>query len=123
MVHWAYYPLFFFFGLLSAIGFPGAVMPLVSSVVLPEVRSTAFGFLFSFVQGGVTAVLSLIVGWLAQRHGLLITVFWLTTVPYLVNAALWFVFYRTVPHDLARTEAEMNLRDQPKELAPGASES
>lgn len=109
--HWAYYPLFFLFGLLSAIGFPGAVMPLVSSVVLPEVRSTAFGFLFSFVQGGVTAVLSLAVGWLAQRYGLLIVVFWLTTVPYLINAVVWFAFYKTVPRDVVRTQDEVNRRE------------
>lgn len=108
--HWVYYPLFFLFGLLSAIGFPGAVMPIISSVVLPEVRSTAFGVLFSFVQGAVTAVLSLAVGWLAQRYGLLTTVFWLTTVPYLLNALLWFAFYRSVPRDLAATQAEMNRR-------------
>jgi MFS family permease len=109
--HWAYYPLFFFFGLISAIGFPGAVMPIVSAVVLPEIRSTAFGFLFSFVQGAVTAVLSLLVGWLAQRHGLLVVVFWATTVPYLANAVFWFVFYRSVPRDLARTEAALKERE------------
>jgi len=117
--HWVYYPLFFLFGLLSAIGFPGAVMPLISSVVLPEVRSTAFGILFSFVQGAVTAVLSLAVGWLAQRYGLLVTVFWLTTVPYLINALLWFAFYKTIPRDLKRTHDEMKRRG---ELAPEAAE-
>jgi predicted MFS family arabinose efflux permease len=109
---WLYYPLFFIFGLISALGFPGAVMPLVSAVVLPEVRSTAFGFLFSFVQGGVAAALSLGVGWLAQRHGLLPVVFWLTTVPYLLNAAFWFLFYRTVPRDIDRTKAELKTRDE-----------
>jgi len=109
---WVYYPLFFSFGVISAIGFPGAVMPIVSAVVLPEVRTTAFGFLFSFVQGGVAAVLSLGVGWLAQRHGLLPVVFWLTTVPYFLNAVFWFVFYRTVPRDLAKTEAELKTRDE-----------
>ena len=108
---WVYYPLFFLFGLISALGFPGAVMPLISAVVLPEVRSTAFGILFSFVQGGVAAVLSLGVGWLAQRHGLLPVVFWLTTVPYLLNAMFWFLFYKTVPRDMAKTEAELKERD------------
>lgn len=108
--HWAYYPLFFSFGLVSAIGFPGSVMPLVSTVVLPEVRATAFGILFSFVQGAVTAALSLGVGWLAQRYGLLSVVFWMTTVPYLLNAGLWFVFYRTVPRDHEQTLAELKRR-------------
>jgi MFS family permease len=108
---WVYYPLFFIFGIISAIGFPGAIMPIVSAVVLPEVRSTAFGFLFSFVQGGVAAILSLGVGWLAQRHGLLPVVFWITTVPYLLNAVFWFLFYRSVPRDIAKTEAELKTRD------------
>ncbi len=116
--HWVYYPLFFTFGLISALGFPGAVMPIISAVVLPEVRSTAFGFLFSFVQGAVTAAISLGVGWLAQRHGLLVVVFWLTTVPYLINAVFWFVFYRSVPKDLARTVAELKLREQLATEAP-----
>jgi len=109
--HWAYYPLFLLFGLVSAIGFPGAVLPLVSAVVLPEIRSTAFGFLLSFVQGATTAGISLLVGWLAERHGLLVVVFWATTVPYLLNAALWFVFYRTVPQDLTRVETELKRRE------------
>jgi len=110
--HGWYYPLFALFGLVSAIGFPGAVMPLVAAVVLPEVRSTAFGFLFSFVQGGVTAVLSLAVGWFAERHGLLPVVFWLTTVPYAANAVLWFAFYRTIPRDVAFREAELRRRGE-----------
>ena len=110
--HWAYYPLFFLFGLVSAIGFPGAVMPLVSAVVLPEVRATTFGILFSLVQGAVTAGLSLGVGWLAQRYGLLPVVFWLTTVPYLLNAGLWFVFYKTIPRDHARVVAELEERNR-----------
>jgi MFS family permease len=117
--HWAYYPLFFAFGLVSAIGFPGAVMPLVAAVVLPEVRATTFGILFSLVQGAVTAGLSLGVGWLAQRYGLLPVVFWLTTVPYLLNAGLWFVFYKTVPQDNARVLTELEQRAR---LAPGGPE-
>jgi hypothetical protein len=66
------------------------------------------------VQGGVAAILSLGVGWLAQRHGLLPVVFWVTTVPYLINAVLWFVFYRTVPRDIARTADELKSREAPE---------
>ncbi|MEI8096094.1 MAG: MFS transporter [Spirochaetales bacterium] len=89
--HWAYYPLFLVFGLISSIGMPGSVMPLVSASVAPEVRSTAFGFLFSFVHGGITAALSVAVGWLGQAYGLPSAVLWLTTVAYTINALLWVV--------------------------------
>ena len=95
--HWAFYPLYFVFGLLSALGNPGAVMPLLSSTVKPEVRSSAFGFLFSLVHGASTAALSIAVGWLGHAYGLPSTVFWLTTVAYGLNALLWLVALRWHP--------------------------
>ena len=108
--HWAYYLLFFLFGLVSAIGFPGAVIPLLSAVVLPERRATAFGFVFSFVQGIVATALSLAVGWLAQRYGLRSVVFWVTTVPYAFNALFWFAFYGIVPKEMAKIRVELASR-------------
>jgi MFS family permease len=95
--HWAFYPLFFAFGLLSAVGNPGSVMPLLSAAVKPQVRSSAFGFLFSLVHGASTAVLSLAVGWFGQTYGLPSTVFWLTTVAYGINALIWLVALRWHP--------------------------
>jgi hypothetical protein len=108
--HWTYYPLFFAFGLISAIGMPGSVMPLVSAAVAPEVRSTAFGLLFSFVHGGVTALLSVAVGWLGQNYGLPLTVLWLTTVAYALNAVLWVVAAKWLlppPNSAVKAQAEL----------------
>jgi len=116
---WAYYPLFFIFGLVAGVGMPGAVMPLISTVVLPETRSTAFGFLFSLVQGAVLALLSWAFPWFAERYGQATTFFWMTTVPYLLNAVLWFVFYKTVPRDHDRAQAELKRRET---LAPALVE-
>jgi MFS family permease len=109
---WVYYPLFFVFGAIAGVGVPGAVMPLVSSVVLPETRSTAFGFLFSLVQGAVLALLTWIFPLLAERFGQMATFFWMTTVPYLVNAVLWFALYRTVPRDHDRALSELKRRTE-----------
>ncbi len=103
--HWSFYPMFLLFGILSSIGHPGAVMPIITLVVPANVRSTAFGFLFSFVQGAITAVLSIAVGWLGQSQGLPLAVFWLTTVPYLFNAVLWTLAYRIVPREVINSRS------------------
>lgn len=115
--HWVYYPLFFVFGIIAGIGVPGAVMPLVSSVVLPETRSTAFGVLFSLVQGGALALLTWAFPWLSDRFGEPATFFWMTTVPYLANALLWFAFYPLVHRDHDRVQDELKRRsDQIRSL-------
>lgn len=108
---WVYYPLFFTFGLIAGLGVPGAVMPLASSIVLPETRSTAFGFLFSLVQGAALALLSWAFPWVAERIGQAATFFWMTTVPYLANAMLWFAFYWTGPEDHRRALLELRRRE------------
>ena len=105
-----YYPLFFLFGLISSIGVTGAFYPMVTELTLPELRTSAFGFLFATVQGGVSALLSLAVGYFAQHLGLLPVVFWITTVPYGVNALLWFVLYRTYPRDIDQVAYERLAR-------------
>src|SRR5690349_6413475 len=43
------YGIWLIFGLFASIGFSGCVLPMVSNVVLPQYRSTAFALLFSFV--------------------------------------------------------------------------
>ncbi|NNM67497.1 MAG: MFS transporter [Spirochaetales bacterium] len=121
--HRAYYALFFLFGLVSSVGISGAFYPMVAAIVLPELRTSAFGFLFGLVQGGVAAVLSLLVGFLAQRVGLLPVVFWITTVPYLLNAVLWTVFYRVYPHDMETVAYERHARQVMQSLRQGLSES
>lgn len=107
---WVYYALFFVFGAIAGIGVPGALMPLTSSVVLPETRSTAFGLLFSLVQGAVLALLSWAFPFFAERYGQATTFFWMTTAPYLVNALLWFAFNSTAERDHRRAVAELKRR-------------
>jgi hypothetical protein len=41
-------------------------------------------------------------GQLADVLGLERTFLYLVVVPYLLNAVLWFVFYKTYPRDVAR---------------------
>ncbi|WP_216326570.1 MFS transporter [Deinococcus aestuarii] len=99
------YGVWFVFGLIGSIGFSGCVLPMVSSVVPPQYRSTSFALLFSFIQGGISTILSLYIGRLAQEYGLRPVLLWLVTVPYAVNAVFWFLFYRTYPRDKARMDA------------------
>lgn len=99
------YGVWFLFGLIGSIGFSGCVLPMVSSVVPPQYRSTSFALLFSLIQGFISMVLSLYIGRLAQQYGLRPVLFWLVTVPYAVNALFWFLFYRTYPRDKARMDA------------------
>jgi hypothetical protein len=73
--------------------------------VPPSLSATAFALLFSLVQGLFSAVLSLALGFIAQNIGLPATMFWLVTVPYLINAAYWFLFYRFYPRDVAAQKA------------------
>jgi MFS family permease len=99
------YVILFLFGLIGSIGFSGVVLPMVSAVVPPEMSATAFALLFSLVQGLVSALLSLALGFLAQRFGLQTVMFWLVTVPYAANTLYWFLFYRFYPKDVAAQQA------------------
>jgi MFS family permease len=98
----AYYVATFALGLVFSIGFSGCVLPMISTVVPKQLGASAFALLFSFIQGALTAGISLIMGELADVLGLQKTFLYLVVVPYLVNAALWFVFYKTYPRDVAR---------------------
>ncbi len=101
------YVIWFVFGLVASLGFSGCVLPMVSQVVLPQYRGTAFALLFSFIQGALAALVSLALGGLAQQYGLQPVMFWLITVPYAINAVFWFVFYRTFPRDQERMQQRM----------------
>ena len=90
------------FGLISSIGMSGAILPMVSDVVLPQYRSSAFALLFSFIQGALAALFSLAVGSLAQRYGLRQIMLYTITVPYAINAVFWFAFYKAYPRDQER---------------------
>lgn len=109
----AYYAATFVMGLIFSIGFSGCVLPMVSSVAPTQLSATAFALLFSLIQGFITATLSLIVGMVSQRLGnLQLTLFWVSTVPYLINALYWFVFYRVYPRDVALQAERTRLIEQ-----------
>jgi len=92
-------------GLVFSIGFSGCVLPMISTVVPLQLSATAFAFLFSFVQGGIAALFSMFAGNIADAIGLGGTFLWFMTVPYLLNAVLWFGFYKVYPRDRAKQDA------------------
>jgi MFS family permease len=101
------YGIWLLFGLFGSIGFSGCVLPMVSNVVLPQYRGTAFALLFSFVQGALAAIMSIFLGELAQSFGLRPVMFWMVTVPYAINVVFWFLFYRTYPRDQERLKQQL----------------
>ncbi|MET0885149.1 MAG: MFS transporter, partial [Mycetocola sp.] len=108
----AIYVVIFLTGLVSSLGHPGAVLPIVGSVVSKKVVATAYALIFSFVQGLFAALFSLAFGFLSDALGLQTLMFWLISVPYLLNAILWTVMHRIYPKDfyaqVARDEAELD---------------
>jgi MFS family permease len=107
------YGIWLLFGLFGSIGFSGCVLPMVSSVILPQYRSTAFALLFSFVQGALAAILSIFLGELAQSFGLRPVMLWLVSIPYAINAVFWFAFYKTYPRDMERLQRELAAEQAP----------
>jgi MFS family permease len=108
----AVYVAVFVTGLISSVGHPGAVLPIVGSVVHRSVVATAYALIFSFVQGLFAALFSLAFGFLADVLGLQALMFWLISVPYALNAVLWTLMYRIYPKDAA---AQRALDDQEEE--------
>lgn len=98
------YVMTFLLGLFFSIGFSGCVLPMVSTVVPPQLGATAFAFLFSLVQGFLTAVISVFLGRVADALGLERTFLYLVVLPYALNAVVWFAFYRIYPRDVARQD-------------------
>jgi len=103
-----FYIVCFVAGLIGSIGFSGCVLPMMSAVVEPKYGATAFALTFSFVQGGLSAITMLLVGPLSKLLGGLPQVMlYVVTVPYLINAVYWFLFYRVFPRDVANTQARI----------------
>lgn len=94
------------FGIFGALGHPGASLPIIGNVVPKAVTATAFGLVFSLVQGGSLALFSVIFGVVGERLDLEVSMLWLVSIPYLVNAVLWTVLYRLYPRDLARNQQD-----------------
>ncbi len=98
----AVYVVMFLFGLVMSIGFSACVFPMVSTVAPKQLSATAFAVLFSLIQGALSALMTLAMGFLGEALGLTQVMLYLVTVPYLLNAVYWFVFYKTYPEDAAR---------------------
>lgn len=120
----AVYIAIFVTGLVSSIGHPGAVLPIVGSVVPKRVVASAYALIFSFVQGLFAALFSLAFGFLADSLGLETLMFWLISIPYVLNAVLWTVMYKIYPPEFAAQQARdaQELADEEEAaLAEGAA--
>lgn len=96
-----YYFMVLLMGLVFSIGFSGCVLPMVSSVAPKQLSATAFALLFSLIQGAITTIYTLLVGQIAEVIGdVQLTLLLGVSVPYLVNALFWFVFYKTYEKDV-----------------------
>lgn len=105
-----YWVIIFLVGLIFPIGFSACVLPMVSTVVPTQLNATGFAMLFSLVQGIITAIMTILVGFLAEaevfgvdpavRFQNVIAIF--VSGAYALNAVYWFVFYKAYPKDVAR---------------------
>lgn len=102
-----FYVIVFLTGLVGSIGFSGCVLPMVAAVVKPQFSATAFALLFSFIQGGISAIYLLLIGPISGSLGLQNTMLWLVSAPYAINALFWFLFYRVYPKDVANNKAAL----------------
>jgi MFS family permease len=98
----AAYVVVFAFGLVASVGFSACVLPMVSTVAPKQLSATAFAVLFSLIQGAISALMTLAMGFLSDVLGLQQVMLYLVTVPYLINAGYWFLFYRVYPKDAAK---------------------
>lgn len=98
-----YWVIVFLVGLIFPIGFSAVVLPMVSSVVPTQLNATGFAMLFSLVQGIITAIMTIVVGMLADSSlGFSMTIVIFVSGAYTLNALYWFVFYKVYPKDVAR---------------------
>ncbi|MGP5007636.1 MFS transporter [Brachybacterium tyrofermentans] len=97
-------PITFLLGLVFSIGFSGCVLPMVSNVVPTQLSATALAMLFSLIQVGVTALMSLGLGFVAEAFSSQTMFLWFVVVPYLLNALYWMLFYKVYPRDVERQQ-------------------
>lgn len=90
----------FVLGAIFSVGFSGCVLPMVSNVTPVQLNATAFAMLFSLIQGGITALITLGVGFVAEALTSQAMFLWAVVVPYCLNAVYWFLFYRVYPKDV-----------------------
>ncbi len=97
-----YWIIVFLVGLIFPIGFSACVLPMVSTVVPTQLNATGFAMLFSLVQGIITAVMTIAVGFISETNlGFANTIAIFVSGAYALNALYWFVFYKVYPKDVA----------------------
>lgn len=91
----------------------GSKEPMMSAVVPPELRSTAFA-MTTFIESGFAAIVALVFGFIADRIDLQTAMLWTIPFPWILCAILFSGFYFTYPHDLAKNRKL--LEDRAKEF-------
>lgn len=91
----------------------GSKEPMMSAVVPPELRSTAFA-MTTFIESGFAAIVALFFGFIADRIDLHTAMLWTIPFPWIICAILFSGFYFTYPKDLAKNQKL--LEDRAKEF-------
>jgi len=81
----------------------GSKEPMMSAVVPPELRSTAFA-MTTFIESGFAAIVALIFGIIADRIDLHTAMIWTIPFPWIICAILFSGFYFTYPKDRAKNQ-------------------
>ena len=87
----------------------GSKEPMMQAVTAPELRATAHAMV-TFIESGFAAVAPFLAGALADRIGLTEAMLWTVTVPWILCAAIFSLFYITYPQDAARLRRLMAER-------------
>ncbi len=87
----------------------GSKEPMMSAVVPPELRSTAFA-MTTFIESGFAAVVALVFGLIADKIDLHTAMIWTIPFPWIICAILFSGFYLTYPKDLEKNQKLMESR-------------
>ena len=87
----------------------GSKEPMMSAVVPPELRSTAFA-MTTFIESGFAAIVALFFGIIADRINLHTAMLWTVPFPWIICAILYSGFYLTYPKDLAKNRKLLEAR-------------
>jgi MFS family permease len=87
----------------------GSKEPMMSAVVPPELRSTAFA-MTTFIESGFAAIVALFFGIIADRINLHTAMLWTVPFPWIICAILYSGFYLTYPKDLAKNRKLLEER-------------
>ncbi|HPR34545.1 MAG TPA: MFS transporter [Anaerolineaceae bacterium] len=81
----------------------GSKEPMMSAVVPPELRSTAFA-MTTLIESGFAGIVALIFGIIADRIDLQTAMLWTIPFPWIICAILFSGFYLTYPKDLEKNK-------------------